>query len=202
MKSISNADSILDIGCGEGSLMKDLIQYRPLWKVTGIELYEDSLKNAREKNIYTKVLKGNVVHIENRFKSKSVDVVFSSQVVEHLKKDEAIKALKEWEHFAKKRIVITTIVGFFEYNPIEKEKDKNPLQAHKSAWSIEEFKQMGYKVHGQGLKYIYGEKGIAHKYPFFLHWFTYIAFCFAPICYFFPSLSTYMIAVKEIKNEY
>lgn len=191
-----NSGRILDLGCGDGLFMKSL-KGNENWNVTGIELDQSSLRKAKKSKVYKEVFKGNVAKIRKLSKGK-FDIIFSSQVLEHLKKDVAIRALDEWERLARKKIVVTTTTEFLEYDPIEKkQRDENPLQKHLSSFSPKELERKGYKVRGQGLRLIYGRGGIARTFPQFFSFFSFIAFLFSPLVYFYPQFGTYMIAWKE-----
>jgi len=48
------------------------------------------------------------------FKQKSFDTVLCMEVIEHLEKEEAIRLIEDMEKIARKKIIITTPVGFWE----------------------------------------------------------------------------------------
>ncbi len=185
--------TILDIGCGDGSFMT-IINKSGDYKATGIDLYKPYIQTARKTKRFERLIAADIRKI--KFKEKSFDLVLSSQVVEHLEKNEAKILIRKIEKIAKKKIVIATTNGYFPFDPIEG-KDDNPFQVHKCGWTVSEFKRMGYKVYGQGLGLVYKPNKFFRipilKYLFFI--FSYIV---SPVVYFFPRLSTYIIAVKEL----
>ena len=192
-----NVETILDLGCGDGTLMESLLDGED-WEITGVELHQETYKKAKQKGIYKDVYNTDVVNLNRKIKSKKYDVVFSSQILEHLSKRNGRKALEVWERLASKKLIITTPVGFVEFDPIEKKEDNNPLQKHLSGWEPEELRQLGFKVYGQGLKLIYGKHGLARlNPPLFLLW-SALGLIFSPLVYFFPRLGTYMFAAKVI----
>lgn len=193
----NNIKTVIDLGCGDGSLMKNISKDKK-WDITGIELYPSSIKKASQFGIYRLVAKADVVNLPKKITKKNYDVVFASQVLEHLKKNDGKKAIKVWLRMVTKRLVITTPVGFIEYEPIEEKDENNPLQKHLSGWSPEEFVNLGFKVRGQGIRLIYGEKGFARLFPSLFPVWSLIALLFSPLVYFFPKLGLYMIAVKEV----
>lgn len=198
---IGKAGSILDLGCGDGSFTQDIAKEEK-WKITGVELYKDSITLASQKKIYRDLIKADVTKIPKNFKS-DFDVVIASQVIEHLPKKIGLKSLERWENLGKK-IIISTPVGFIPFHRIEDpESEKNPLQKHLSGWLPSEFKKRGYKVYGQGIKFIYGKNGLGRRSPkILLPLFGIVSFIFAPVAYFYPEMGTYFIAVKQNKTKF
>lgn len=199
MRNITNSKfkTVLDLGCDRGDFMEVISKGRR-WKIIGIELYEDSIKWAKKRDIYEQVIKGDVTKLPRRVMKKKYDLVFCSQVLEHLPKNKGEQALKKWEKLAGKRIVVSTPRGFIPYERIEiQSEEKNPHQKHLSGWQIKEFTDRDYKVRGQGAAFIYGKNGIARSLPSLLPFLSLVSIIFAPLVYFFPRLSTYMIAWKN-----
>lgn len=195
--SEDNFKTVLDLGCDRGDFMKVISKNRS-WSITGIELYDDSIKAAKRSGVYNKVVKGDVTKLPSEVITRKFDLVFSSQVLEHLNKKAGEEALEKWEALTNKRIVISTPVGFIPYEKIEsREKEKNPLQTHLSGWDIKELVIRGYRVRGQGAAFIYGKNGIARKFPQFLPLFSILSIIIAPFVYLFPEFATYMIAWKD-----
>lgn len=195
----NNVKTILDLGCGDGEFMKKLANGEK-WDITGVEIYPGSIKKAMKTSIYGLIVKSDVTKLPQSLIKKKFDVVFCSQVIEHLPKKDGIKCLSLWEKIALKRIVIATPVGFIKFHRVEiKDQEDNSYQKHLSGWSPDEFIARGYKVYGQGIKFIYGENGLIRKSPVIL-WslLIIISYLFSPISYLFPKRSTYMIAIKDL----
>lgn len=193
----SKFKTVLDLGCDRGDFMKGISKDRG-WEITGVELYEDSIKVAKESGVYQEVIKGDITKLPKEVVGKKYDLVFCSQVLEHLPKNKGEKVLKEWEELAGKKIMVSTPNGFMPYEKIEVHKDeKNPHQQHLSGWQIKELRDRGYKIRGQGAVFIYGENGIARKLPTLLPFFSLLSIILAPLVYFFPHLATYIIAWKD-----
>jgi len=92
----SGIQSILDIGCGDGSITNQIIA--PL--VIGMDASPDALKNVKSKKA--------VANINNLpFKNKSFDLVMCAEVIEHLNIDSYQQALCEIARVASKYILIT-----------------------------------------------------------------------------------------------
>lgn len=187
--------SVLDVGCGDGSLMLKVNPDKK-YKVVGVDFYNPSLKKANHRGIYKKVILKDIRKIN--FKDKSFDIVLASQVIEHLSKKDALNLIKKMEKIAKFKVILTTPRGFIEFDPFEVN-DKNKLQDHKSGWEIDELKKFGYKVFGQGAGFIYSPTGLLYKYKKFKDIFTLSSFLLSPFTYFIPSTSTYLVAIKHIE---
>lgn len=197
-RSIGKCKTILDLGCGDGSLM-ELLSRGEKWQITGIDIYPKSIKVARSRNIYAQLVRGDLLKTirRNNLKSK-YDVVFFSQVIEHIKRKEGEKILDQIEKKAIKRIIVGTPRGFME-QPHEF-LDDNPYQVHKSGWSIEDFTLRGYKVVGVGFWPIWSYQGLGRNANFFKKVLSnIISYLMSPIVYFFPTLGAGVIAIKEKK---
>lgn len=195
-----DVSTVLDLGCGEGDLM-DAISEGENWKIVGVELHKDAFIKAKKSGVYQEVIKASVAKLPKNILNKKYDVVFSSQVLEHLIKKQGLEALKQWERLAKKCIVISTPVGFIKYEPLEKKNNNNPLQEHLSGWKPEEFEKKGYTVRGQGFKLVYGERGLARRWPSLLPVLGIISYLLAPLVYFYPKIATYMVAWEDVNND-
>ena len=74
-KVVGEVITVLDLGCGDGSLMEDI--YKDVWQITGVELHNESIENAKKLNIYKKIYKADVTRLPSVVASKKYDVVFS-----------------------------------------------------------------------------------------------------------------------------
>lgn len=200
--SIGDAKTILDIGCGTGELMQ-MLGKKKKWYVTGIDIYKPSIFQAEKTKAYKDLYVGDILNLPRKISKQKYDVVFSSQVIEHLPKKKALQLIAQMTEMAKKRVVIGTTVGFMHFLPLqeihEHEHDDNPYQKHKSSWDPQEFQDLGFVSHGQGLFLIYREGFLTHKLPKIIHPILYgISLLLAPLVYFFPILATYQINYKNI----
>lgn len=194
--SIGDAKTILDLGCGDGTLM-ELLSEGEKWQITGIDIYKKDIEVARKRNVYHKLIKGDILkNISNNNLRTKYDVVFFSQVIEHVTRSQGEKILKEIEKLARKRIIVGTPRGFME-QPHEF-LDGNPHQVHKSGWSIEDFTSRGYQVHGVGFFLIWSYEGLGRNANIIrLVISNIISYLTAPVVYFFPTLAAGMIAIKN-----
>lgn len=195
-RSIGNTKTILDLGCGEGSLMQFLSKGKN-WQITGIDIYQKAIKTARKRNVYSKLIQGDLLKtIRNNNLRTKYDVVFLSQVIEHVTRSQGEKILDEIEKLAKKRIVLGTPRGFMD-QPHEF-LDGNPHQVHKSGWSISDFTSRGYEVYGVGFWLIWSYRGLGRntdKLSIIIS--NLISYIMSPIVYFFPILGAGILAIKE-----
>jgi SAM-dependent methyltransferase len=196
--NLKSVQTILDVGCGDGTQMMSL-NFDKEFEVTGIDLYKPYLEKAKKSGFYTRVLSADVREIKQE--KQSFDAVISSQVVEHLEKEEALELMKSMEKIAKKTVIVATTNGFFPFDPLEG-RDGNPLQVHKSGWDIMEMRKKGYRVYGQGLGIVYKPNGLAHKIEnSFLRTLLFgFSYLLSPLTYYFPQISAYIIAVKDNKR--
>ncbi len=196
--------TILDIGCGNGFLM-DILNTAREWKVDGIDAYAFDAKRAASTGAYSQIKIGDIRKVNSYFRKK-YDVVFCSQVLEHLEKKDALKLITAMEKLGKK-IVIATPRNFLKKDKPHEDEGDNPYQIHKSAWSIADYRVRGYLVRGRGVNFLFGDSGIANKSIFKhralmpLSYFTFqvVAYLLSPLVYYFPSFSTGLLAVKIVK---
>jgi len=200
LKKIAGAPTtVIDLGCGNGKIMK--IIGDKAWDITGIDIYASSLKDAKATGIYKKLIKGNLVTVCRRLvrQRKKYDLVFCSQVIEHVTRKDGEELLKLSDKLAKRRIFFGTPNGFMHQPHVFIK--GNPHQHHKSGWTIEDFKKYGYIVNGVGFKPLWSEDGIARTDNKILEFLiTCIAFAFNPIVYYFPRLAAGILAVKDKQN--
>jgi SAM-dependent methyltransferase len=182
-------DSVLDLGCGRGSA----VQFLNVRRKVGVDMYEPYIRESREKGIHSEYVQADITKAS--FESASFELVFSSEVIEHLPKEEGFKLLAKAETWAKKKIILTTPNGFLE----QKKYDNNDLQEHLSGWTADDFKKLGYRVYGfNGLKFIKGEEGKIKYHPYWM-W-RLISDISQKFVYFFPRLAFQLLAIKDIKS--
>ncbi|KKQ51491.1 MAG: Methyltransferase type 11 [Candidatus Woesebacteria bacterium GW2011_GWA1_39_21b] len=195
-KLIKKGSSLLDVGCGDGEFMTHISKGDSSIKLYGVDLFTPYVTKAKKTNSYRKIYRKDVRRI--KFPNKSFDIVMASQVIEHLKKKESLSLIKKMENIAIWKVIVGTPNGYFPRGIYE----RNDLQKHKSYWYVKDFNKLGYKTFGQGLKFIYGKKGLVNSYigrllPIRLILFV-ISYILSPVTYYFPEYSAHLIAVKEV----
>jgi 2-polyprenyl-3-methyl-5-hydroxy-6-metoxy-1,4-benzoquinol methylase len=91
--AVSGAESVLDVGCGEGMLTRRLRREIP--QVTGIDLHEDSVELARSQSP-----RGDIDYIrgdflDHCFKPESFDAVVSVATLHHMDAPAALTRMKD-----------------------------------------------------------------------------------------------------------
>lgn len=197
---VGEAKTILDLGCEDGRLLTLLSDGKD-WKVTGVDIFQKNVNRTAKRKIYIKAIKGDIVEISKKLirEKKKFDVVFCSQVIEHIDRKKGEEFLGLVDKLAKEKIIIGTPRGFME-QPHAFLGD-NPHQVHKSGWSEDDFRRRGYKVYGIGFGPVWSEEGLGRTYskPLALLA-SIISYVLSPIVYYFPFLAAGILCTKEIKG--
>ncbi len=189
-KELSGCESVLDIGCGCNSP----IQHCNVPYSVGVELFEPYLQESRKKAIHSEYIKADIRKVE--FEPKSFDAVLCSEVLEHLKKEDGYELIEKTVKWARNKVIITTPNGYLLQDGFS----DNPLQEHKSSWSVEDFQRLGFKVSGLGgWKKLRGYKGLIKYRPAFFWGF--ISGLTQKITCRYPKFAFRLFAVKEIEGE-
>ncbi len=95
---------ILDVGCGKGFMLYDLIKAIPGIQVKGIDISEYAIQNSIEE-VKDKLIVGNANELP--FEDNSFDIVISINTIHNLEIEECGKALREIQRVSKKNSFIT-----------------------------------------------------------------------------------------------
>lgn len=90
-------DRVLDIGCGKGFLVKDLMKVCPGLEAFGLDISEYAVMNC-EPEVVGRLHLGNANHLP--FPDHSFDAVLSINTAHNLEREGCIQALKEMERIA------------------------------------------------------------------------------------------------------
>jgi len=96
---LKDGDKILDVGCGKGFLLYDMLKILPGLEVTGIDISEYAIKNAKEEvRPYLQV--GDAIKLP--FQDNSFELVISINTIHNLFCYDMLDSLKEIERVGKK----------------------------------------------------------------------------------------------------
>jgi len=197
-KLIGDPKTVLDIGCGDGILMRTLSKEKN-WKIVGIDIFKDSIIKAETLGVYDSIIQGDVIEASKRMvnQKKRFDTVFCSQLIEHLSKEEGDRLMDLMDQLTLERIVVTTPRGFVEQRG--EFLGNNRHQHHKSGWIIADFVSRGYKVYGLGLSAVwrYSKLGRSKTRAPFI---SLVSYLMSPLVYFIPVLGEGILAIKKIKK--
>lgn len=200
-QSLGNPKTILDLGCGDGNLM-ELLADGKKWKITGVDLFLKNVKTASKRNLFTEVFKDDIVKfVKKQIRNKKkYDVVFCSQVIEHIDRKRGEELLFLIELITRQRIIVGTPREFMEQPPSYL--GNNPHQVHKSGWSEEDFRKRGYKVYGVGFSPLWSEKGLIriNNNMVAAAFFIVASFLFSPVVYSIPKIAAGILCIKNIKK--
>lgn len=197
---IGEAKTILDLGCEDGRLL-DLLSEGKSWHITGVDIFQKNINTAAKRKIYVKAIKGDVVQLAKKLirQQAKFDVVFCSQVIEHISRKEGEELLNMVDKLAKKRVIMGTPRGFMEQP--EAFLGNNPHQVHKSGWTEDDFRKRGYQVYGVGFGPVWSEEGLGRTYSkSIIVLANIISYIFSPVVYYLPFLAAGILCIKEIKK--
>lgn len=149
--------SILDIGCGDAVPMRMIKSRRNITWSVGIDLFLPYLYQDKMYSTHNRFLTQDVMKI--KLEKDSFDTVICFQLIEHLKKHDALKLISKLEEISKNQVILATPIGEMYHPPV----DNNSLQLHQSYFTDTELRQMGYRTYKYGWKWLLGEEGLAHK---------------------------------------
>ncbi|HMP81989.1 MAG TPA: class I SAM-dependent methyltransferase [Verrucomicrobiota bacterium] len=139
-RALKGCDSVLDVGCGPASA----VRHFGFKHLTGLEFFLPDLEKALYNRTHHEFIHGDVRNLDRLLPGKQVDASVALDVIEHLKKEEGHKFIKDLERISTKRIALLTPNGFLPQGNAE----RGDLQAHYSGWSADEMKSLGFDVTG------------------------------------------------------
>ena len=151
----SGAESVIDLGCGEGKLIRMLLKEKQFKKITGIDVSYTELTKAKDRLHWDEMaprqkerislFQGALTYKDKRL--EGYDAAAIVEVIEHLDENR----LKSFERvvfeFAKpKTVVLTTPNG--EYNVMYENMEENAMRHtdHRFEWTRKQFEKWANKV--------------------------------------------------------
>lgn len=191
-KELAGCGTVLDLGCGNGS--NSPLQGMALTCALGVEIYQPYLEECRRKKIHSDYIQADIRGIE--FKDSSFDVVLMLDVLEHLTREEGRQLIGKCLIWARRKVIISTPNGYLWQDGY----DHNPFQEHKSGWSVEDLRNLGFIVTGfQGWKKLRGYKAMPWYRPTLL-W-EVISDVTQKVTYHYPELAFRLLAVKILDKD-
>ena len=142
--NLNSDSSVLDVGCGKGFMLYDLVKLLPGINIAGVDISNYAIENSVESiKPFLKVANATSLPYED----KSFDVVISINTIHNLEEEELIISLKEMERVSKKFIFIT--VDAYN-NELEKERMFQWNLTAKTIKSVSDWKEFFIKNNYHG----------------------------------------------------
>lgn len=106
--------SVLDIGCGQGSLLLELKKENKGKEFYGLDISEKAISLAKKKAPFAKFF---ILDIQKNHLKKKFDLIITSEILEHLEDDQ--KALKNIRKMSKNYLLVYTLKGRMRPKEIE-----------------------------------------------------------------------------------
>jgi hypothetical protein len=188
VEELKGCNSILDLGCGRNSRVKFV---NAPFKV-GVDAFKPYLEESRRKKVHHKYILKDITKL--KMKPKSFDAVIALDAIEHLNRKDGLRLIRNMENWAKEKIIIFTPNGFVN----QQEYDGNLLQLHKSGWTLDDFKKLGFKVHGiNGFRLLRKEKAELRFKPRLFT--SVISDISQKFTFFLPQYAFQLFAVRSLK---
>jgi len=176
--------TVLDLGCGKAWTWR-FCRLTPRSKdslTVGADISQPYLEYCQAKECYQDLIRCDASNLP--FKDASFDAVLLLQLIEHFRKEEGLRLIKEAERIARKQVILGTPVGFLGFD------------FHLSGWLPEELETLGYTVTGHGIRLPRPEnraRGIMVQLS--------RVSCLFPFTYRLPGAAYQMLAFKRMRNE-
>jgi SAM-dependent methyltransferase len=154
-RMLADCRSCLDIGCGPASPTRFLdFDFR-----VGIDGHEATLAQARVAGTHDEYYLLAAQNICKKFSPGQFDCCVALDLIEHLGPEEGHTLIRDMARIASKKILLFTPAGYLPQAGTD-----GDLQAHRSGWTAEELRSLGFTVVGMhGHKYLRGEE---HRHRF------------------------------------
>jgi len=200
-RNLSGCSTVLDLGCGPNS---PISRIRNLGRTVGVEPFKPYFDIATRNQTHSELVLSTIAELD--FADDSFDAVILIDVIEHMDYSDGLLTLEMAERWARQKVIVNSPNGFVP----QKSLDGNPLQEHKSGWSYEKMRHLGFRSVG-----LSGPKMLRHEVESItmgndlltsirfrprLLWFI-IAAILQPLTYRIPSIAFSLMSVKLINNQ-
>ena len=163
-----NVSRVIDLGCGEGKLIKRLLQNKSMQTITGVDVAYRELEIAKKRlkldNLpfhqqdKVKLIQGSLIYRDKRF--QGYDAATAIEVIEHLDLNRLAALERVLFEFAQPKLVIVTTPNI-EYNVRFESLSSGKLRHrdHRFEWTRQEFQnwansiaeRFNYQVNFEGI---------------------------------------------------
>ncbi len=142
--------SVLDLGCGEGKLLRELLKNRQLSEIIGVDVSSRALEIAERRlrlkdmpdnqRSRIKLLNGSLTYRDTRLANR--DVAIAAEVIEHIDLDRLDAFERSVFEFAKPGVVVITTPNS-EYNAKFENMEQGQMRHadHRFEWTRSQFKE-------------------------------------------------------------
>ena len=150
-----NVSRVIDLGCGEGKLIKRLLQNKSMQTITGVDVAYRELEIAKKRlkldNLpfhqqdKVKLIQGSLIYRDKRF--QGYDAATAIEVIEHLDLNRLAALERVLFEFAQPKLVVITTPNI-EYNVRFESLSKGKLRHrdHRFEWTRHEFQDWANSV--------------------------------------------------------
>lgn len=152
--NVSESDRVLDIGCGNGSLAKDVAKHAK--SVTGVEIDQKLVEKARRQNPASN-LEYRCADATKDLSNEKFDIIIMSNVLEHI--DDRVNFLKSIRPLADKFLFRVPMIDREWVTLYKKELgldyrlDTTHFTEYTFAQFKSEFEQAGYKIESHSVQF-------------------------------------------------
>ena len=142
--------SVLDLGCGEGKLLRELLKYRQISEIIGVDVSSRALEIAERRlrlnempdnqRSRIKLLNGSLTYRDSRLANR--DLAIAAEVIEHIDLDRLDAFERAVFEFAKPGVVVITTPNS-EYNAMFENMEEGQMRHadHRFEWTRSQFKE-------------------------------------------------------------
>lgn len=134
---------VLDVGCGSDS---PLTYVDKTFCRVGVDVFKPIIKIAKQLGFYDELILADARNLP--FRDDSFDVSIAFEVIEHLRKAEGWKLLKDLSDMTTEKIILSTPNG--NKIGIGLNIEENPYLYHSSVWSKDELEEQDFEIKGFG----------------------------------------------------